>query len=101
MRLTFSHVDHVNLCPEFFECIRDLVGAYASVRELVNIAPFLEACTMEGRLCDRTCGIIAPILREITDRFTSQHEFHRMATLRICDGLEKAARSQESFQFGG
>lgn len=101
MRIALSHTEGINLCPEFFESIKELVCDYANVREMIIIEPFVEACIVKGRLCHETCDKLAPILREITDRFTSQHEFHRMATLRICDGLEKAARSQESFQFGG
>jgi len=71
------------------------------VRELTNIEPFLEACTIEGRLAPCICATIAPILRAIVGRFTSQHELHKMATLRIVEGLERAAKAQENFQFGG
>ncbi len=100
-RISFSHIDHVNLCPEFFESIRDLIARYANIRELTNIEPFLDACTVSGRLPPCVCVKLAPILRAIVDRFNSQHEFAKMAALRIVDGLEQAAKSQESFQFGG
>lgn len=100
MRVLFSHTGSINLCPRFFETIRYLVESHANVCELLTIDPFLEACEMEGRLCHETCDKLAPILRAIVNRFTSQHEFHRMAALRIVDGLEQAARSQENFQFG-
>lgn len=101
MRVTFSHLSEVNLCPAFFSAIISLMEDYASVRELPAIEPFLDACTVSGRLSPCVCGKLAPILRTIINRFGSQHEFAKMAALRIADGLEQAAESQENFQFGG
>jgi hypothetical protein len=101
MRVTFSHLSEVNLCPAFFSAIVSLMEDYANVSELLTIEPFLDACEVSGRLPPCVCVKLAPILRTIINRFSSQHEYHKMAALRIADGLEQAARSQENFQFGG
>ncbi len=101
MRVLLSHTGGISLCPEFFETVRYLVELHANVCELLTIEPFLDACEVSGRLPPCVCVKLAPILRTIINRFSSQHEYHKMAALRIADGLEQAARSQESFQFGG
>ena len=101
MRVTFSHLSEVNLCPAFFSAIVGLMEDYANARELPTIEPFLDACTIDGRLPPCVCVKLAPILRTIINRFGSQHVYHKMAALRIADGLEQAAESQENFQFGG